>query len=86
MSTATIAPASAPTTSRTRRFEFVGGNSAKFWQVTISGTNVLVRYGRLGSDGQLQEKEFPTAAAAHGHAERLIAQKLAKGYQEVSVV
>jgi predicted DNA-binding WGR domain protein len=70
----------------TRRFEFVGGNSAKFWQVTVTGCGVTVRFGRLGTDGQVQTKEFPSAAAASGHAERLIAQKAAKGYQEVSAV
>jgi len=70
----------------TRRFEFVGGNSAKFWQVTVAGTDVTVRFGRLGTEGQEQTKEFPSAEAASGHAERLIAQKAAKRYQEVSVV
>jgi predicted DNA-binding WGR domain protein len=77
---------SAPPTSATRRFEFVVGNSAKFWQVTVTGTNVTVRFGRLGTDGQTQTKEFPSAEAATGHAQRLIARKSAKGYQEVSVV
>ncbi len=73
------------TPSVTRRFEFVGGNSAKFWQVTVAGASVTVRFGRLGTDGQTQTKEFPRAEAACGHAERVIAQKAAKGYQEVSV-
>jgi len=91
MSATTTAPTSSPSmspplTNGTRRFEFVVGNSAKFWQVTVSGTSVTVRYGRLGSDGQALDKEFPSNAAADGHLQRLIAQKLAKGYQEVSVV
>jgi len=69
-----------------RRFEFVGGNSAKFWQVTGVGTSVTVRFGRLGTDGQTQTKEFPSAEAASAHVERVIAQKAAKGYQEVRSV
>jgi predicted DNA-binding WGR domain protein len=69
----------------TRRFEFVGGNSAKFWQVTVVGTSVTVRFGRLGTEGQVQTKEFPSAEAATSHAERLIAQNLAKGYLEEPV-
>jgi len=90
MSASTATPLGARTTSAqspngTRRFEFVGGNSAKFWQVTLSGTSVTVCYGRLGSDGQSQDKEFASADAAHGHAQRMIAQKLSNGYQEVSV-
>jgi len=86
MSGSTTATPAPPSTPATRRFEFVGGSSAKFWQVTVAGTSVTVRYGRLGTDGQTQTKEFPSAAAASGNAERLIAQKAAKGYQEVSAV
>jgi predicted DNA-binding WGR domain protein len=79
-----VSTTSAPSTSATRRFKFVGGNSAKFWQVTVAGTKVFVRFGRLGTEGRLQSKEFSSAAAASGHAQRLIAQKSAKGYREVS--
>ena len=43
----------------TRRFEFVGGSSAKFWEIEIIGCDVLVRYGRLGSFGQSQTNLFP---------------------------
>jgi predicted DNA-binding WGR domain protein len=81
-----VSTTSAPPTSATRRFEFVGGNSAKFWQVTVAGCGVTVRFGRLGTDGQVQTKEFPSDEAASVHAERVIAQKAAKGYQEVSAV
>jgi predicted DNA-binding WGR domain protein len=81
-----VSTTSAPSTPTTRRFEFVGGNSAKFWQVTVNDCSVTVRFGRLGTDGQVQTKEFPSAEAASGHTERLIAQKTAKGYQEASAV
>ena len=67
-----------------RRFEFVGGNSAKFWEIRVAGDEVTVRYGRLGTDGQSQTKTLPDAAAATKHAEKLIAQKTGKGYQEVT--
>jgi len=33
----------------TRRFEFVGGTSAKFSEVTVSGGGMSVCYGRLGT-------------------------------------
>ena len=42
----------------TRRFEFVGGNSAKFWEIDCQGKNVTVRDGRLGTTGQVQSKTF----------------------------
>jgi predicted DNA-binding WGR domain protein len=65
-----------------RRFEFIGGNSAKFWEVDCRDNTVTVRYGRLGTDGQSQTKDLETAARARQHADKLIAQKLAKGYTE----
>lgn len=65
-----------------RYFEFVGGISAKFWEAVVSGNEVTVRFGRIGTDGQTKTKTLPDADAATKHAERLIAQKAAKGYQE----
>jgi predicted DNA-binding WGR domain protein len=69
-----------------RRFEFVGGNSAKFWAIRLAGTAVTVRFGRLGTEGQMQAKTFASAEAAQRHADQVIAQKLAKGYVECAVV
>ena len=65
-----------------RYFEFVGDNSAKFWELGISGTEVTVRFGRIGTDGQTQVKSFPDAAAANRHAEKLVTAKIGKGYVE----
>jgi predicted DNA-binding WGR domain protein len=65
-----------------RYFEFVGGTSAKFWEIGVSGTAVTVRFGRIGTEGQTQVKELADADAAAKHAEKLIGQKLAKGYRE----
>ena len=65
-----------------RRFEFVGGSSAKFWEVSVSGPDVTIRFGRIGTDGQSQTKSFPDVAAAERHAERMIGQKTTKGYVE----
>ena len=67
----------------TRHFEFVEGTSSKFWEVSISGCDVTVRYGRIGTDGQTQTKSFGDTAAAQKHADKLIAAKVKKGYQEV---
>jgi len=66
----------------TRRFEFVGGNSAKYWECAVVGNQVTVRYGRLGTEGQTQTKEFPSPESAQKHADGLIASKLKKGYVE----
>lgn len=66
------------------RFEFNDGKSSKFWSIRVSGTDVEVRYGRIGTDGQAQTKSFDTPEAAQKHAAKLIAEKTGKGYSEVA--
>ena len=66
-----------------RRFEFVEGTSCKFWEVAVSGCAVTVRYGRIGSAGQTQAKDFLDPAAAERHADKLVREKTAKGYRQV---
>ena len=63
-----------------RRFEFVEGNSSKFWEVSVNAREVLVRWGRIGTTGQAETKTFADAAAAGKHADKKIQEKLAKGY------
>ena len=67
----------------TRRFEFVSGSSAKFWEITTNHREVIVRYGRIGSNGQTQTKSFTSDGAANTHALQQINAKLAKGYREL---
>src|SRR5262249_56906863 len=64
------APASSPAAgSGTKRyFELVEGNSSKFWEISLDGTDVTVRFGRIGSDGQTKTKSFSDEAAARKHA------------------
>lgn len=66
-----------------RRFEFSEGSSNKFWEISVAGSDVTVRFGRIGTNGQAQTKKLPDAAAATKHADKLIAEKLGKGYTEV---
>jgi predicted DNA-binding WGR domain protein len=67
-----------------RYFEFVGGSSAKFWEIGVSENEVTVRFGRIGTQGQTQVKTFANNVAATKHAEQLIASKKAKGYRETA--
>jgi DNA ligase-1 len=67
-----------------RRFEFVEGKANKFWEVIVRGAEVTVRYGRIGSQGQTNTKSFADEAAARQHADKLVAEKTGKGYQEVT--
>jgi DNA ligase-1 len=75
-------PAAAATSSSTRRFEYVEGNSSKFWEISVEGADVTVRYGRIGTEGQTKTKSFTDTAAAANHAEKLIEEKTGKGYVE----
>jgi predicted DNA-binding WGR domain protein len=65
-----------------RHFEFVGGSSAKFWNVSVNGSTVTVCFGRIGTAGQEQTKTLADAATAQQHADTLIAAKIKKGYLE----
>jgi len=72
-----------PTSTIKRRFEFIGGSSDKFWEIGVNGSEVEVRFGRNGTSGQTTTKTFPDSAAAEKHADKLIREKLGKGYCEV---
>lgn len=67
-----------------RHFVFIGGTSQKFWEIGVSGSDVTIRYGRIGSAGQSKTKSFPDAAAAQRHTEKLIAEKTGEGYVETA--
>jgi len=79
-------PGSSPTAPGTldggtpRYLEFVGGASRKYWEVRVDGRTVLVRFGRIGTAGQVQQKVFTDGPTARRTAERLVREKLAKGY------
>jgi DNA ligase-1 len=65
-----------------RHFVFIGGASQKFWEVGVQGSELTVRYGRIGSAGQSKTKAFLDPAAATRQAEKLIAEKTGEGYFE----
>jgi predicted DNA-binding WGR domain protein len=68
-----------------RYFEFIGGGSRKFWEISVGGKSFTVRFGRIGTAGQLQTKTFADEAKAKHEAEKLIAEKVKKGYVEEKV-
>ncbi|MGW2256869.1 WGR domain-containing protein [Streptomyces sp. NPDC001780] len=57
-----------------------GGGAHKFYEVTVEGTVVSVRYGRIGAGGQTQVSSFPTVAKAQAAARKKIGEKVRKGY------
>ncbi|MFJ9682362.1 DUF4132 domain-containing protein [Streptomyces sp. NPDC101194] len=66
-----------------RRWEYVEGSASKFWETEAQGVVVTVRYGRCGSDGRTQTKEYVSAEAASAQVRTSIAEKERKGYREV---
>jgi uncharacterized protein (TIGR02996 family) len=67
-----------------REFQLVEGKSRKFWAIEVLGSRYKVRFGRIGTAGQTQIKEFANEANAHSACEKLIAEKIAKGYTEMA--
>jgi predicted DNA-binding WGR domain protein len=72
--------------STRRRFEFVEGTSSKFWEIVVEGAGHTVLFGRIGTDGQTKKKAFPSEAAARADADKLVKEKLVKGYREAGAV
>jgi DNA ligase-1 len=68
--------------SQPRRFEFVEGNSSKFWEVSQSGNTMTTRWGRIGSAGQSKTKTFADEQAAADAVAVLIEEKTDEGYEE----
>ncbi len=58
----------------------------------MHGTKTIIRFGKIGANGQTQarrnisasltpqEKEFDSVELAHKHVDKLVAEKLKKGY------
>lgn len=64
---------------KVRRFEFQQGKSNKFWQVSQSGEELVIEFGKIGTDGQKKSKLFASADAAQKQLESLVRQKVNKG-------
>lgn len=70
-------------------FEFIGEDksrkseaAAKFWEVQVNESLLTVRFGKIGTNGQVKEKDLGSNEAAAAEAAKLIAEKTKKGYIE----
>ena len=63
-----------------QRYEFDDGKSSKFWQVEQIGAELHISWGKIGTAGQSQVKNFDDAAKATAAKDKLIAEKSKKGY------
>lgn len=58
-----------------------GDGSHKFYEAIVKGTEVTIRYGRIGDRGRTQTKSYPTLEKAKAEAEKKIREKVRKGYE-----
>ena len=63
-----------------QRFEFNDDKSSKFWQIEQRGSELHIAWGKLGTNGQSQVKNFDGDAKAEAAKAKLIAEKTGKGY------
>lgn len=59
---------------------FTEGSSNKFWRARTDGGRMFVNYGRIGTGGQTQVKDFPTPEKAKSEMEKVAGSKRRKGY------
>jgi uncharacterized protein (TIGR02996 family) len=67
-----------------RKFVFTDAKSNKFWHIEVKDTYYEVTFGKVGSAGQRQRKTFASAAGAQAEMDKLIKEKLKKGYVETT--
>jgi uncharacterized protein (TIGR02996 family) len=67
-----------------RTFTYSDAKSHKFWNIELQGKSFTVTYGRQGTQGQSKTKEFADEARAQKEHDKLVKEKLAKGYVETT--
>jgi uncharacterized protein (TIGR02996 family) len=67
-----------------RTFTYSDDRSYKFWNIQLHGSSFTVTFGRRGTAGQTQTKTFFDAATARREHDKLVKQKLGKGYVEAT--
>lgn len=64
----------------TVQLEFEEGTSSKFWRARVEGKTLYVNYGKIGTNGQTQVKDFADHAGAVKEYDKLVREKRKKGY------
>jgi predicted DNA-binding WGR domain protein len=63
-----------------RRLIYNQDSSNKFWEIELTDASFTVCFGRIGTEGQSQTKSFASAAEAKTQHDKLVNEKLKKGY------
>ena len=56
------------------------GSAHKFYEVTVDGPDLTIRYGRIGERGQLKQSSYAAESKARAEAAKKIGEKVRKGY------
>ncbi len=64
-------------------YHYNQGTSSKFWKIAVSGAEVVVVFGRIGTKGTRVTKVFESNEKAMREATKLILEKTKKGYEAV---
>lgn len=60
------------------------GSSNKFWIIEQTGNSYTVMWGKIGTEGRTTSKSFEDVDMCRKEVERLMAEKVGKGYQEIA--
>ncbi len=63
--------------------EYKDEKSARFWQIENTGKGFTSTYGKIGNKGRSSTKDFDSEEMCKKEVEKLIKQKIKKGYTEV---
>lgn len=69
-----------------KHLQYIDEISDKFWKVQTNECTLTVTYGRNGTSGQSKSKSYETEEECIQQAEKLIAEKIKKGYSEDGIV
>src|SRR5262249_8911849 len=80
---AAAAPPPPPPPAATKKaFVLKDDKSDKFWDIELKGKTVTVTFGKSGTKGQTKPKDFADEAAAKKEYDKLVTEKVKKGYTE----
>jgi predicted DNA-binding WGR domain protein len=65
------------------RYVFTDAGSNKFWEAAVEENKLIVRFGRMGTKGQVQVKTFNDSDTALKEKEKAVKEKTTKGYKAV---
>jgi predicted DNA-binding WGR domain protein len=57
------------------------GENSRFWEAALDGCKLIVRYGRVGTKGQVHVKTFAKETTAQLEKDKMIKEKANKGYK-----